>query len=221
MSRIELFFVFAALATAGPITISESITGSGQFQLLLIPSGPTSPFAGFGTTMVTGQVDFGTNGAGVSSEASVQVEADVYTEGPPRPGFLLVDSFCSADGGAGGGGGGTLTIAGSAVAHCNNSIGGSPNTEVPVTLGTEFSIVISEEAVETLHGDGGVGIEINSLQAMDPNVIFNGEMFTVPVDILLVPEPGASGLVAVAFALVALRLGRRTEPVRLTRMSGS
>lgn len=153
-------------------------------------------------------------GDSVSILSSAMLELNVYTEGPVRPGYLLLNAFADADGGQGSSQTIGLNIAdGLYQWHPIGTLSPSlHNVQVPIMLGTGFSIVLLGSSSSFSAGPFGtsVGEDMStSLEAIDPN--FCAEVaadctISVPVTISEAPEPATLALSSLAFtALFGLR----------------
>jgi hypothetical protein len=202
--------------TAGGITIPSSC-GSPDGQIVGLGGLGPSGVGGLNTTDLTAslltqsQVSVSPHfqpGDGVSILFSAMLELNVYTEGPVRPGYLQLNAFADGDGGQGSGVTAGLDVA-DGLYEWHPIVTLSPslhNVQVPIMLGTGFSIVLLGSSSSSSAGpfgtSGGGGISM-SLEAIDPN--FCAEIganctFSVPVTVSEAPEPATLALSGLAFA---------------------
>jgi hypothetical protein len=139
---------------------------------------------------------------------------DLYTSGPVRDGIAMVQLFLGGDGSAGG----AMQISGAigaySIGSCAKGLSCSLTGFFPFELGVPFTIDLSGFANANPQFFGGAGFSASaSLQLYELPAQAGGPA-GAPVQINLVPEPGAAGLAFTGLsALVLLSVrGRRNLP---------
>jgi hypothetical protein len=192
---------FLGLADAGPITITQSCSGSVCLN--------TSEITGLGSASLFVHVRSSGSSSNGSASGGIEAVIDVYSTGPVRPGQLKVIALGQGDASFGSGSGGG-DIAG-LVDWAGGFLPGSVNSTFPFTLGVPFEIDV-DAGFGCFSGLGcsGGGDSMATIMLLDGGI---------PVSIIGLPEPttlllAASGL-GIFISCSLLRRQSRSRPIQL------
>jgi hypothetical protein len=128
-------------------------------------------------------------------------ETTFYTSGPPRPGFIDLTYGGFADGNPGP----TFYANGSITGLYSWScfaVGCNNHVFVPVTLGGQFEIVISERSVWVWLSNGGVNQILGGNGAVDYTLqVRDGSMTGPPVTLASSPEPAGQAVIGLLLVM--------------------